>query len=259
MAIPTKVYPLTIPAGGAFPLQCYGTYFKVMSASGTFKVTGDVFGELGAILPGQGLRMDAKDPPFQRLTFIDTSGLANNLVIVVADDTFVDDRVTGDVTVIDGSKSQVIADAAFMFATVVAANVAGVSSLALLNPAGSGKRAIIKSLSFAPGATPNTVRTGQYNSAQAWGAGTAGFSKRIPSGATVPAASTCKVDSKNIFGVGAPIASLFESFQCATLQSQVRTFDRPVVVEPGGGYAIDVSVVNVSLLASLEWTEELVP
>lgn len=251
---PSKIYSFTVPGFGAYTLPVVGAYFVLLASTGPVQVVGDSFGNIGSLVAGQGI----DGASFNSLQFVDVTGANNNVQVMIAGQDFVNQRVVGEVSVIDGSKSTVIADAAFMFATQVNANAAGVSSAALLNPAASGKRAIIKSLSFAPVAAPNVVRTGQYNSAQAWGAGASGFSKRIPAGASAPAASACKVDTKNTFAANAPITNVYESFLFATAQSQIRTFDRPVVIEPGGGYAIDLTVVNVSLLFALEWTEELV-
>lgn len=107
--IPVQQYTFQIPAGGAFPLQAMGRYYRIQSASGALKVVGDNFGNMGLVGPGQGYRMREKDVPFQRLTFIDVSGAANNVVVVVADADFVDNTVLGTVSMIDGGKARTLA------------------------------------------------------------------------------------------------------------------------------------------------------
>src|SRR5207253_5023923 len=95
----------------SFPQLAIGSYFKVLSATGTFEVTGDAFGQLGALLPGQGLRLE--EGQFTRLTFRDTSGAPNLLYVLVAGDGFIDDRITGEVSVIDGEKARTLAGGMF--------------------------------------------------------------------------------------------------------------------------------------------------
>ena len=56
---------------------------------------------LSPLYAGQGQRKE-----FQRLTVTDKSGAANVVLIIVADDDFIDDRITGEVSVIDGSKAR---------------------------------------------------------------------------------------------------------------------------------------------------------
>jgi hypothetical protein len=108
--LPAKIYPLTIAPNASFTLQVVGDMFKVLSASGAFEVTGDTFGSMGAIQPGQGL----DNTPFQRLTFRDTSGGSNTLSVLVAGTDFIDDRITGEVSVIDGGKARTLAGLSFM-------------------------------------------------------------------------------------------------------------------------------------------------
>ena len=111
--IAAKINPFTIPANGSFSLLAVGDYFKVLDATGTFEVTGDTFGTMGAIKAGQGL----DNTPFARLTFRDTSGGANTLSVLTAGENFVDDRVTGEVSVIDASAAQVRAGQSFQCAS----------------------------------------------------------------------------------------------------------------------------------------------
>ena len=108
--IPAKIYPVVIPAGQSAPLLVEGEYFKVLSSTGTLEITGDTFGQLGEILPGQGL----ENTRFKRLTLRDTSGGINTVQLLVAGEKFVDDRITGEVSIIDGNLARTRANQAFL-------------------------------------------------------------------------------------------------------------------------------------------------
>jgi hypothetical protein len=96
-----------------------GDYFKIKSSSGSLTVTGDTFGSLGGMLQGQGLR----DTDFKRLTLTDETGAINNGYLLVSDGNFVDDRITGEVSVIDGGKARTLSNIAF-------AGYAGIAAVA---------------------------------------------------------------------------------------------------------------------------------
>lgn len=256
--IPVQQYTFTIPAGGAFPQQCMGRYFRIQAASGTLKVVGDNFGNMGLLAPGQGLRMREKDQPFQRLTFIDTSGAANNVTVIVADSDFIDNTLLGTVSVVDGVKALVLANTVFMFTVLVSAVAAQVPVIMLLNPAGSGKRLILKSVSYSCDTAGAVIRAGQYNSAAAWPAKLGnGFSKLIPAGAGVPQAAVGEIYGTN-FAPGGGMARNYESVMGAVNTTMVRTYEQPVVLQPGAGWVIDTNTANSGLLGALQWQEEAI-
>src|SRR5688500_10394922 len=132
MTTTAKIYSLVIPASGSFPLLTSGDYFKGLSATGAFETTGDTFRTLGAILAGQGLEGVA----FSRLTFRDTSGASNTLRVLIAGDKFIDDRITGEVSMIDGGKARTISNAAFAWANGCGPIAAKFSAAQLYNPIG---------------------------------------------------------------------------------------------------------------------------
>ncbi|MBB1602546.1 hypothetical protein [Variovorax sp. UMC13] len=107
---PTKIYTFTVPANAAFPLLAMGDFFKIQAATGPVEVRGDTFGTIGGVLPGQGLERT----PFNRLEFRDISGGDNQISLLVADQAFVDDRISGEVSVIDGNTALTKAGLAFI-------------------------------------------------------------------------------------------------------------------------------------------------
>lgn len=134
----SKAYDFSLTAGGAFVLPVSGSYFRILTATGAIEVRGN-FGSV-PVLQGQGL----KDQDFSSLTLIDKSGSANIGTIYVSDGSFVDDRITGEVSVIDGGKSRSISGAAFFMAGNITTTGATQPALQLFNPATSGKNISVK-------------------------------------------------------------------------------------------------------------------
>lgn len=250
--IPAKIYPLTIPANGSFVLPVYGTMFKVLSASSTFTVHCDTVGLIGALQPGQGIRQDAKEPPFRALTFNDTSGAANNLTVLVADDTFIDDRVTGDVSVIDGNKAKSIANAAYVIFGSQPGVAGQFSYQQLWNPAGSGRFLVIDRIVYSSStSTVNYIRLGGAAGPLIAAAGTAN-SKLAGSGA----ANVSEYRGGSAAGLGGNGVQLLVG---SVNQSVIYQPPKPVVVPPGTGASVWTGAVNQDVTVNFEWTEELIP
>jgi hypothetical protein len=131
----SKLYPFSIPANGSIALLVEGDYFKIQSCTGLLSVTGDSFGTIDQVLPGQGLR----ETDFRRLTLTDRTGAVNNGFVLVSDSTFVDDRITGTVSILDSNRDLVISNQSFFGQISVAAVAGQFSLIQLWNPVGSGK------------------------------------------------------------------------------------------------------------------------
>lgn len=104
-----QIYRLDLTANQAQILLVEGGLYKIMSATGAVAINREGGSVLNPMLAGQGERVD-----FKRLTVTDVTGAANTVYLLVADDSFIDDRITGEVSVIDGGKSRTLAGAAFM-------------------------------------------------------------------------------------------------------------------------------------------------
>jgi hypothetical protein len=85
-----QVYDFTLGAGETQTLLCDGSYYKILSATGALNVRRSNGSLLPGLMPGQGER----DQDFHALTITDASGAPNAGKIVVADRTFIDDRLT---------------------------------------------------------------------------------------------------------------------------------------------------------------------
>ena len=109
MARAARIYDFTLTAGGTFTLLVEGSYYRLLASTGAIEVRREDGSVVGPIQAGQG----EQNQEFKRLTLVDKSGSNNIGTIVVADNTFVDTRTTGEVSVIDGGKARSLAGNAF--------------------------------------------------------------------------------------------------------------------------------------------------
>jgi hypothetical protein len=131
-------YDFTIPAGGAVQLAVCGSTAKILTASGLVQIQTDTGARVLA-MPGQGVR----NFDFGKITLVDKSGAVNKGFIWIADADMIDDRITGEVSVIDGGKSRVISGSSFLGVGFAVGTAYDVPKVQLLNPAASGKRIVI--------------------------------------------------------------------------------------------------------------------
>lgn len=249
--IPAKIYPCVIPAGGSLPLTIEGDYFKVLEATGLFEITGDSFGQLGSIVPGQGLQQTH----FRRLTLRDLTGTQNTVRLLVAGQNFVDDRVQGDVAVIDGSKSRTISGAVFGAAPTASAVAAQLSFSQLYNPALSGKRLIVPAVSMACSTSICAFQVGILGASIAGADVTATRTRSLYSGGAQTVAEL-RVNNS----AGNPLAAsrvAWNMVLAAGVPWRHEPKQGPYVIEPGSGLLIVPTTGNVDTYHDYEYQEEL--
>lgn len=138
-----RVYDFTLSANGAAVILAEGSFYRIMSATGAVEVRRNNGSLVGPLLPGQGERAE-----FISLTITDKSGAANAGTILIADDTFIDERISGEVAVIDAGFLSTRSGAAFMASRVLAASAGLYSHVGLWNPLGSGVDCYVKAIMF---------------------------------------------------------------------------------------------------------------
>jgi uncharacterized protein YegP (UPF0339 family) len=84
-----QIYDFALAAGETQVILTEGSYYKIASATGAINVRRSNGSMLAGLMPGQGER----DQDFNKLTITDASGAPNVGRIIVADRTFVDDRL----------------------------------------------------------------------------------------------------------------------------------------------------------------------
>lgn len=244
----TQTYDFTLTAGGSQVILAEGDYFRVMSSTGQVEVLMSDGSRYGPIAAGQG----QKGKHYTRLTVRDRSGAGNVGFIMVAGEEFVDNRVNGEVSVIDGGKARTIANSAFAWALGAPAIAATYAACQLYNPVGSGKRVIVKAYSVVATA-PTYVQTHTNLAALAnLGAALVNSKHR---GGVMPIA----VSRYENFAVTTPSPAFIDYIGMPVgAQSYPRLLQEPVVLEPGAGFIVEAQTANVQMNASFEWTEEAV-
>jgi hypothetical protein len=221
----------------------------VLSATGSFTVTGDTFGSLGSLLPGQGLDQN----PFRRLIFTDTSGGANTLQVLVAGSNFIDDRITGTVEVIDAAANRTLSGQGFSVQSQVAAAVGFFSNAMLINSS-TDKRIRIDRMMVSADAV-GLIAAGVAGNPGGFTFNMAGANK-LAAGASASGNSGFHIRNNSAVDHLAGATKLqFSAYAPANTAIDVR-FTYPVVLTPGYALIVRPGNFNVSLNVWAEFVEE---
>lgn len=249
------LYDFTLAAGGVQQVDVVGDSIIVKAATGLVEVRTDN-GQFERLMPGQGWA----DLPFKRLYIADRSGAANVGSISVyrthpgaesADDPtfkprYIDNRVTGDVSIIDTQKTRSLADSAFMLAGYQAAAAGVFSHVQLLNPAASGKRVVLTEFDLAS------------STAQSWNlrAYSVALATLVGNGPSKQFGGVNGVAQVRIGTNAAALGNLVLQGFIPALASFLRPLREPIVLPAGIGLVVVSGAVNVDLIGSFEWYEE---
>ncbi|HDR8925162.1 TPA: hypothetical protein QDB26_004169 [Burkholderia vietnamiensis] len=240
-------YDIQIPAGGAQTLEAGGQIFDFLSSGSAFDQI-QVLPEFqqGNVTLKLGQGFDAGK--VVNRWFVKNPGTtAINGTVVLSTAGFRNFRITGDVNVLDGGKSRTLAQAAFCGNGVQAAVAAQFSRVQLWNPAGSGVRAVVESLSIHVPA--GLTAAAYFATAQLATLEEAGQSK-LANGA----AAKCSIymDTTAV----APTFPLLT--QVAAQANSTTPFQpkEPFIVPPGYGLELWSSTLNAMLGVNFEWYEE---
>jgi hypothetical protein len=234
-----RMYDFTIPANGSFQLNVEGEYVRIMSSTGTVELVTDTY-RIGPIAAGQG----QANTPFKRLTINDKSGATNVGTLLISSSDFVDQRISGEVSVIDGGKSRSLTGGAITGHMYLNAVAGLFSTCQIWNPAGSGKNIIIGQMI---GSIPG------------------GFSLQIKGANTpLPIPIIQSNGSKKIGGaVGVAIVqaqnlavSVVNPAIFAIANGIVVRLTEPFILSPGTGLNFGSPVVNNDAGVDLEYFEE---
>lgn len=237
-----RIYDFSLTAGQSKEILAEGSYYRILTSTGAVEVRRDGGSMLGPIYAGQGERAE-----FKRLQLRDLSGAGNVGLVIIADDSFIDDRITGEVSVIDGGKSRTLAGQAFFGYANGTAAAANYMHAQLWNPAGSGKNVIVKSIGVSC-ATAQAVQIRTLASAMTLSGGNAA-NKRA--GGPSSSAEVRNQVNATILGT-TPLATILVTAN--TMFSL--TFAEPVVLVPGYGLHTNATVVNTDLPTNYEFIEE---
>lgn len=138
-------YQFTVAVGASQPMQVVGSYVRYQrctagSANPSIRINVPGYGKT-KLAPSEAARWPKE---FSSFYIENADGVATvSGEIVVSDGSFQSDRIGGEVSVIDGSKSRTLAGQAFIGQWGANAVAAQYAHMQLLNPSGSGKRVVI--------------------------------------------------------------------------------------------------------------------
>ena len=135
-------YPFSLAAGQAVQIVSTGSYCIVKESIGTVQIRATLAGggevRMSGLRDGQGF----EGKRFQSILVTNDSGEANTGYILIADETFVDNRISGDVNVINGEQNRALAGGR-LIGGPDAYEAAKYPYVQLWNPADSGKNLIV--------------------------------------------------------------------------------------------------------------------
>lgn len=238
-------YDLTIPGNGTRQLEAVGSYVKILSATGQVRIIADTGPQLDA-LPGQGLR----NVPFNRLQFQDLTGSGNNILVLVGSSEMVDDRITGEVTVIDSGRARSLANQAFMSA-ITQAGAGAVATFAQVWNSSTTKNVLVKQMTVSCNvAGPVDL----YNyTATLTTLGTSPRGKKLATNSV-----TTQSRSQQFAGVPAAAGNVYGRYFLAANTPLQIVFSEPFVLPPSTGLGFSNPAVSVDLSMITEFTEEAV-
>jgi hypothetical protein len=208
-------------------------------------VTGDTFGALANMLAGQGLR----DTDFQRLTLTDETGSVNNGFVLVSDSTFIDDRITGSVEVIDGGKNRTYSNAAFLTSFVQTALAANYAYSQIWNGS-TTKNLILETVTVSSGSA-SLISMGSWTALINTSIG-GGSNKKL--GAATGAATFARVNSASVLVTNNMLLA-----NVAANTSFTFPLKEPIIIPPGYGINTWNNNLGNDLTSCFEFYEETIP
>lgn len=237
-----QIYDYSIGIGQTVIALVSGGFYKLLAASGHVTISREGGSSIGPLLPGQGER-----EPFNRLQITNTSGVVNNIRILVADESFVDTRIYGSVEVIDGGRATTMAGNAFAGVASQAAVAAQFSHVQLWNPIGSGRNVAVSRVMVGTN-TPTPIFAARlFNTALATLVAT-GLNKRAAGPASVMELRT--ESTVALLGGGS-----FQFAWGAQATPLILETKEPVILLPGWGLLITNQILNAIVGATFDYTE----
>ncbi len=243
----TRRYDFTLAAYGTQILHASGRRFVVKSSTGAVKINTNTGDSLQGIEAGQGLAM-ADGQQFSRLEITDMTGAANAGFIIISDDSFIDGRVTGEVSVIDGERSRTVAGGRLMAG--VGFQPANFPQIQLWNPS-TDRNLVVTGLEFS---TSVAASVNVFGNAVALATDvTAVRSGNALIGAAVGVGQIRTENKTGVSGYG----NLFSIDAVASTPYKLK-LSGPIVVPPGTGINVIAQLNAAGLSVNLEWYEQAV-
>lgn len=240
----TRIYAFRVAPGAMFPLDVEGKNFIVKTSSGPVNVKWPG-GYLQSLEAGQGQNIPKG---FQRLNMTNPGAVTVYGTLLISDEDFIDKRITGDVSVIDGEKARTLAGGGFM--GHVTCGVGGDYPAVQLFNNSTTNNLIVTGLS---------ASLDVAGSIYLYGSGTVlAVGAATPANALVgsAAASSALLRSEG-FGAWPPNPyNILKSFSIGAASPEEIKLSRPIVVPPAFGLNVIGAPVSANLAGNFEWFEE---
>lgn len=248
MARAAQIYTLSLSANQAQVLLVDGGYYKILSAYGNVSVSREGGSIINPMKPGQGEKLN-----FKRLTIQDVSGAANVVEIIIADESFVDDRISGEVSVIDGGFARTMAEQAYTLPLGCAAVAGQYAHVQLWNSSSNVNDVMLESFTISSSGAA-TVSFIQHSGALAnLNAQSYGVSKKLRAGYSQGAgysyAQSRYQNAAAVIGAG-PLRGYY---QTPANQSLMVKLSEPIVIPPNRGMNWYIgNILNTDLFVTCE-------
>lgn len=240
MGMNAQAYDFTLTPFGSVEMAVSGSMLKVLEALGKVIVTTDA-GAMVTCEAGQGV----KNHDFGRIRLTDKSGSANKGFILVGNADMIDDRVTGEVSVIEGGKVRTEAGRAFTAVMVCNGGGGFYPHCQVWNPAGSAKKMMISQMMV--GASIAGVWGGYIHATQLSTA--AGFGSSKMSGVPDTVFESKIEPRANLaYGTGQYIGGSYTAAGGTVVYRPAE----PLVILPGYGAMIHSNALSSILTASFD-------
>ncbi|MFX1803525.1 hypothetical protein PWR66_07715 [Paraburkholderia sp. A1RO-5] len=255
-------FDFTAPASGAPQvINAPGRYIKYVTGNaggndaGLIVTPGGKPGSQILLYPGQAVTLpDNGTAGPNGWTIANAIGAAQiSGTVVIGNGKIDDNTLQGSVSVVDGGKFRTLAGAAFASTNSSGTPAAGkYAQLQLYNPAASGKRMVVESISLVSAAVATTVNV-IVNAPKLTLIGTALNANKLAGGAN-PVAQWCA----DIVTASAPPVTGSVMFQFDAQANSVFPFipKEPLVLLPGYGILFGQNTAAQGIAAMLEWYEE---
>lgn len=244
----TQVYDFNIGPGKNQRLQVSGSYFRIMTSTDVLEVDSEGFGNLYPMSAGQGLR----GQDFNVLNLVNRSGVQNVGTILVSDANFVDDRITGEVTIIDGEKFRTLNGGALSGSAISTAVAGQHSYTQLWNPAASGKNVIVKQVEISLSGTGVIPAFLYFTTVAQANLQPTRISNKKSGSATGVAQIRSETLATNVNST----QGYLRSGTVSATGILTYRFQAPIVITPGYGLTVGANVQTVDLLTNFDWFEE---
>lgn len=250
-----QYYDINIGANKQQIVEAQGKfiYYLTGNAGGadtTIKVTFGLGGTSVLLKPGQSIRLPAAAKPIDTWRIENYANTATILgQVLVGDGDFKDTNTTGMVQVIDGGKSRTLGGGAFSANNSVPSVAGQYSRCQLWNPANSGVRLVVESISLVAANGTAAVAQLQFNQAQLANDQGAGMSKL---GGGAAAKAHIGYDSN----ASLPSGGSLGQYQAQTSGFMIFVPKEPYIVPPGYGLVMWSLLQNMNYNTWWEWYEE---